>query len=297
MRKFNGLLVAAGIGLVLATNPAVAAKHCDWRMDLPINLSVDYDKLFLRSASGEPVVSYFNPITGGVRLFTVEKEVTGQYHNNLRDFEMRVGSGGHLPKGMKFAEFGDFIGDNPSITLGDTTISRRLEIYDPASPELFGDFDGSICDDVGYEYLLVEKAGAPSRKLVLLAMLPKKTRTFKKNPCGNDPFEIEEYRYVHMVAPDISGFMKYDDNSFVIQEYGGPVMFPYLLRIDKSMNSCGIDSKTLFLVDKVLIDDARLAVRRKIDQVFKNEQKSSTPLSKLFYQEINQRLEALKAGE
>jgi hypothetical protein len=100
-----------------------------------------------------------------------------------------------------------------------------------------------------------------------------------------------------MVAPDISGFMEYDDNSFVIQEYGGPVMFPYLLRIDKSMNSCGIDSKTLFLVDKALIDDARLAVRRKIDQVFENEQKSSTPLSELFYQEIRQRLDASKKGE
>ena len=178
----RGLLAATGIGLVLATNPAVAAKHCDWRMDLPINLSVDYDKLFLRSASGEPVVSYFNPRTGSVRLFTVEKEVTRQYRNDLSDFKIGVDGSGRLPKKMDIVGLGDVIGDNPSITLGDTTISRRLEMNDPASAELFGDFDGSICDDVGYEYLLVEKAGAPSRKLVLLAMLPKKTRTFKKTP-------------------------------------------------------------------------------------------------------------------
>ena len=181
-----------------------------------------------------------------------------------------------------------------SITLGDTKITRKYTSGAVEAWTIIGDFGGSVCLDVGYQYLLVEQPGMEPRRLVLLALLPKKIKIFDDDPCVAPEVWTDRERYVHMVAPDMSDFIKYDDHSFIISESGSSITFPYLVRIDKSMTSCGIDSKTLFLVDKELIDIARYAAWLKFNQLRDKGKKYARPIGALFYEEVYRRLHPLK---
>jgi hypothetical protein len=76
------------------------------------------------------------------------------------------------------------------------------------------------------------------------------------------------------------------------------MIFPYFLRINKDMTSCGFDSKTLFLVDKSRIDAARIAARTQYKHLPPEDQNTESGLeAQMFHRELYRLLLKLKHGE
>jgi hypothetical protein len=261
-------LLATALAFTLATTPAGAASPCSWRMDLPVNPVSDIGEGLYRASSGEPLLGISSNKESWSRFFSVHGEVTKIF--NFTDYEMRYNYSNAIEARKLKVITGKYTQHlEPTITLGDTTIKFKRSSEDETASDIARSmaYEREACTDIYQFYLETTTNGQNIHKYYLLALLPHALTIYKKMPCSINNTGIDYWEPPHdrlrLVSPLILDLVSYDEESFVFMTGDNPVIFPYFLRIHKTMTSCGIDSRTIFLLDKDMIDATRLAGRRK----------------------------------